>query len=131
MLRLIANQPISVLAFVVDDLLVRLSRLDCRGGFLVVGQPSAKSSWARLTTSFLSSALTLSKTARKVKLSMIWDAGGRSTPNLSPTLRRCSTHAVLQDHTRYLIFTICKESNINPALARTSLIICSVVCQAS
>jgi hypothetical protein len=69
MLRLLANQPISVLAFVVDDLLVPLSRLECRGGLLVLGQPYAKSSWARLTTSFLSSALTLSKAARNVKLS--------------------------------------------------------------
>ena len=131
MLRLLANQPISMLAFVVDDLLVPLSRLGCRGGFLVLGQPYAKISWARLTTYFFSSALTLSKTARKVKLSVVWDAGVRSTPSLYPTLTRCSTLAVLQDHTRYLITIGCKESSISPALARTSLLLCIVVCQAT
>jgi hypothetical protein len=53
--------------------------------------------------------------------------------NLSPALKRCSTPAVLEDHTRYLITTGCKASNISPtsALARTSLLLCIVFCQAS
>ena len=127
MLRLLASQPISVRAFVVDGLLAPLSRPGCRGGFLVLGQPYAKSSWARLTTSFRSSALTLLKTARRVKLSVASDVGVRSTPSLSPMLKRCSTPVVLQAHTRYLVTTGCKESNISPAFARTSLLL-STVC---
>ena len=116
--RLLASQPISVLAFVVDNLLVPLSRLECRGVFLVLGQPYAKSD------NLLHLVGALSKTARNVKLSVIWDAGGRSTPCLSPALKRCSTLAVLQDHTTYLITTGCKEPNISPTLARTSLLLC-------
>ena len=77
MLRLLANQPISVLVFVLENILVPLPRLEFREIFLVLGQPSAKSSWARETTSFLSLALSLSKAARKVKLSVIWDVGVR------------------------------------------------------
>jgi len=130
MLRLLASQPISVLAFFVYDLLAPLARPDCRGGFLVLGQPSAKGSWARLTISLLSSALTLSKTAREVKLSVVWDVAVQPTPSLSPTLKRCSSPAVLQDHTTYLSTTGCKESITNPTLARTSLLVCTVVCQA-
>ncbi|MFM7984953.1 MAG: hypothetical protein ACKPKO_37100, partial [Candidatus Fonsibacter sp.] len=65
----------------------------------------------------------LVKTARNVKFSVIWDAGVRSTRNLSPMLSCCSTPEALQDQTRYLITTRCKESNINPALARTSMIL--------
>ena len=126
MLRPLANQQISVLAFVVDDLLVPLSRLDCRGRFLVLGQHYAKSSWAHLTNSFLSSALTLSKTARKGQTFSgmgCWDSiNAEPVPNAETLLHTCGA---ARPH-EYLITTSCKESNINPALARTSLLHCTI-----
>ncbi|MFM7983389.1 MAG: hypothetical protein ACKPKO_29105, partial [Candidatus Fonsibacter sp.] len=86
MLRIFASQPNSVLAFVVDNVLVPLSCMDCWRGCLVLGQLYPKSSWARLTTSLLSSALTLSKTARNAKVLVIWDVGVRSTPSFVPNV---------------------------------------------
>ena len=98
MLRLLANQPISMLAFVVDDLLAPLvppglpGRLPCPGETFCKELLDSPGNLLPLVGADLVEDGPQGQTHNDL------GDGVRSTPRLSPMLKCCSTPAVLQDH---------------------------------